>query len=153
MTSLPISPGNAFRFVGWPHCNLFLAPRSPDGQCLILSARDGYCTLIIFDDIIPAYHTQQRALQMQSIAQQHSFPVMSNVDGLASGTPNPKKRSEPPLTPAASVDGDKDPMPSSFSFPSQPSTSSVSSEQDGTEPPKKKRRIALTRVGDLDTSL
>ncbi|KAF8152953.1 WD40-repeat-containing domain protein [Crassisporium funariophilum] len=48
---------------------------SPDGQCLILSSRDGYCTLIVFDEILPAYHTQQHTLQLQSIAHHHSVPL------------------------------------------------------------------------------
>ena len=52
---------------------------------------------------------------------------------------NPKKR-EPPLTPAASVDGSEN----------------ISSEQSlgetqRSDPPKKKRRVALTRVGDLES--
>lgn len=105
---------------------------SPDGQCLILSARDGYCTLIIFDEILPAYHTQQHTLQLQSIAHHHSLPIWDSSStstvphhnasntGTPAVTPTttnvnlpfistpvvPKKRGgEPPLTPAASVDG------------------------------------------------
>ncbi|KAM6501228.1 chromatin assembly complex protein [Amanita muscaria] len=48
---------------------------SPDGQCLMLSSRDGYCTLVVFDEIVPAHHTQQHALQLQSIAHNLSVPL------------------------------------------------------------------------------
>lgn len=58
-----------------------------------------------------------------------------------------KRAAEPPLTPAASVDEN---------IPSLPGMSESSSAVPGNEsgdtaqePPKKKRRAALTRVGDL----
>lgn len=102
----------------------------------MLSSRDGYCTLVIFDDIIPAHHTQQHALQLQSIAHNLSLPLTSHhVQQQQSGTSTvpthsplitpvsiishpapltmaptiPKKRTggEPPLTPAASTDGNE----------------------------------------------
>ncbi|KAJ8584585.1 hypothetical protein M405DRAFT_866095 [Rhizopogon salebrosus TDB-379] len=85
---------------------------SPDGQCLILSSRDGYCTIVIFDEILPTHHTQQYALQLQSIAQ-HNFvpltytmtPSSSSTALPAIATPTvPAKRSEPHLTPALSID-------------------------------------------------
>lgn len=169
--------------------------RSPDGQCLILSSRDGYCTLIIFDEILPAYQTQQHTLQLQSIAHQHSVPLSYSTSNTstyhsasAGGTPLatpssaninlpfvitpivPKKRNEPPLTPAASIDGDLSSfsgVSSSALFPfptlgkeslSQSESGDGEAEQPNEgegeniqEPPKKKRRVALTRVGDLDS--
>ena len=48
---------------------------SKNGQCLILSSRDGYFTLIVFGEILPAYHTQQQTLQLQSKAHHHSLPI------------------------------------------------------------------------------
>ncbi|KAJ7724001.1 hypothetical protein B0H16DRAFT_1736948 [Mycena metata] len=33
---------------------------SPNGQCLILGSRDGYCTLVTVDEILPTHHTQPR---------------------------------------------------------------------------------------------
>ncbi|RDB17163.1 putative WD repeat-containing protein C26H5.03 [Hypsizygus marmoreus] len=131
---------------------------SPDGQCLIVSSRDGYCTLITFDEILPAHHTQQHTLQLQSIAHHHSVPVAYSSSSSATHqipssspaamtTPNSKKRSDPPLTPAASVDGGE---------VSDIAGGSMSEKEAGEErdriqePPKKKRRVALTRVGDLD---
>ncbi|KAJ7450852.1 WD40-repeat-containing domain protein [Mycena latifolia] len=142
---------------------------SPDGQCLMLSSRDGYCTLITFDVILPTHHTQQAALQLQQIAAQHSVPISyvpSASGSSSSATPSGsgKKRPLEPLTPAASVDGDHHAALASSSAPSMPastsSTSVASLDTDagtGTEgegehadgPPKKKRRVALTRVGDL----
>ena len=65
----------------------------------------------------------------------------------------PKKRHEPPLTPAASVDGSEGP-----SYVTQPQQQGVEGGGDTNkaedrdeiqEPPKKKRRVALTRVGDV----
>ncbi|TEB32730.1 WD40 repeat-like protein [Coprinellus micaceus] len=178
---------------------------SPDGQTLILSSRDGYCTIVIFDEILAAHHTQQHALQMQSIAHHHSVPLLAPSTSTSSTTPHhnhthshshsvasanvtpaatpasaniglppfsvtpqvPKKRTEPPLTPAASVDGSD--SASYFAAPSSvpasgttatatSASASTSGATDGEnsaksdaqqEPPKKKRRVALTRVGDL----
>ena len=158
--------------------------RSPDGQCLILSSRDGYCTLVVFDDIIPAYHTQQQTLQLQSIAHHNSVPLSysnnhassSSTQVTPAATPSsanitlpvaptptiPKKRSDPPLTPAASVDGSETYFPSSMvQAPEQPAQSAEASSSTSAsgnnsadkvqEPPKKKRRVALTRVGDLES--
>ncbi|EGO01144.1 hypothetical protein SERLA73DRAFT_105689 [Serpula lacrymans var. lacrymans S7.3] len=127
---------------------------SPDGQCLILSSRDGYCTIIIFDEILPTHHTQQHSLQLQSIAHHNSVPLsyptpVIPVTGSHMTTPTvPTKRSEPPLTPTASVD---DNIPSlatgSSSIVRNKAPEESTTEQ---EPPKKKRRVALTRVGDLN---
>ncbi|KAJ4001963.1 WD40 repeat-like protein [Lentinula boryana] len=170
---------------------------SPDGQTLILSSRDGYCTLIVFDEIFPAYHTQQQALQLQSIAHQHSVPitqippsgtlhshapsthsragtpsatpVFGNVGlppvSLPSPAPSQSKRhgtSGHSLTSSSSQDSE--PL-NSFTFPRQPlpgeplkrdrgevASDDANESADGgqaPERPKKKRRVALTRVGDL----
>ncbi|KAJ6500371.1 WD40-repeat-containing domain protein [Mycena sanguinolenta] len=144
---------------------------SPDGQCLMLSSRDGYCTLVTFDEILPTHHTQQAALQLQQIAVQHSVPISYAPSSSNSQSQNrsddksvSKKRPHEPLTPAASVDGDASTTPAPTPTPTPvlggltPSTSGMSmasdatdaSEEAGTDgPPKKKRRVALTRVGDL----
>ena len=66
-----------------------------------------------------------------------------------------KKRHEPPLTPAASVDGSERP-----SYVTQQQQQNVESDRDDNkaedrdkiqQPPKKKRRVVLTRVGDLES--
>jgi chromatin assembly factor 1 subunit B len=221
MTSLQIWLGRSiFFFEKSPVTDYRHPSRSPDGQCLMLSSRDGYCTIIIFDDILAAHHTQQHTLQMQSIAQHHSVPLLTSTSssgGLGgpstastpaatplsasiglppfgvAPSPNqliPKKRvketAEPPLTPAASVDGGDSQQsyfgsatqeyhpkaaPSSSSSAAQgaststsgfaspststdvaPSASASEVERAATEekePPKKKRRVALTKVSDL----
>jgi chromatin assembly factor 1 subunit B len=66
----------------------------------------------------------------------------------------PKKRHEPPLTPAASVDGSEGP---SNIVQRQPQSveggldAKADDHDKVQEPPKKKRRVALTRVGDLES--
>ncbi|KAI0357740.1 WD40 repeat-like protein [Trametes cingulata] len=142
---------------------------SPDGQCLMLSSRDGYCTIVVFDEILPAYHTQQHTLQLQSIAHQHSLPLTNSTAATPMSTPSthisalptlspvtpvvPAKRSaEPPLTPAASVDENLLGMRTGAEASEGPEAAEGSagpSKDDIQEPPKKKRRAALTRVGDL----
>ena len=63
-----------------------------------------------------------------------------------------KRTAEPPLTPAASVDenilGAREGDLSSSSSGVTALSPSISKD-DVKEPPKKKRRVALTRVGDL----
>lgn len=162
----------AFTVCSWPL-------RSPDGQCLILSARDGYCTLVIFDEIIPAHHTQQHTLQMQSIAQHHSvqlttsgavptplstpsvsttglpaalsqIPVQTPAQTPAHTPSVPTKRPEPPLTPAASVDENAATAAETGGVPTAGgSGAEAPAGEKAQEPPKKKRRVALTRVGDV----
>ncbi|KAJ7672365.1 WD40 repeat-like protein [Mycena polygramma] len=152
---------------------------SPDGQCLMLASRDGYCTLITFDEILPTHHTQQAALQLQQIAAVHSVPIsyapshsasgsVSGSQGASGSTSGSGGRKRPlePLTPAASVDGDREPVWPTGGMSASTSGASVSSMdteagaaagastastggEDPDGPPKKKRRVALTRVGDL----
>jgi len=107
---------------------------------------------VIFDEILLAHHTQQYALQLQSIAQ-HNFvplaytmtPSSSSTALPAIATPTiPAKRSEPPLTPALSID-DNAPV-----LQAGGTASEVEAAQP-VQPPKKKRRLVLTRVGDLDS--
>ncbi|KAI0773000.1 WD40 repeat-like protein [Trametes elegans] len=143
---------------------------SPDGQCLMLSSRDGYCTLVIFDEILPAHHTQQQTLQLQSIAHHHSLPLTNSTAATPLSTPSthatalpalpalptllpitpvvPAKRSaEPPLTPAASVEENL----LGVRTGGEAGEGADGSTGDVQEPPKKKRRAALTRVGDLES--
>lgn len=144
----------------------------------MLSSRDGYCTLVIFDDIIPAHHTQQHALQLQSIAHNLSLPLTSHhgqqqststapshspiITPVFTMAPTvPKKRGgEPPLTPAASTDGNEltgggatSAGAATSRTPAEVAPPSNNKGKDGeekpAEPPKKKRRVQLTRVGDL----
>ncbi|KAF9238075.1 WD40-repeat-containing domain protein [Melanogaster broomeanus] len=145
---------------------------SPDGQTLILSSRDGYCTLILFDEILPAHHTQQSTLQLQSIAQHNFVPLTYSTSTSSSthvGPPTPSSTSatlpliatptvpakrgkaqgtdpqqQELLTPKSTVE---DWLPASGSG-TRVETAAVA-EETKEQPPKKKRRLALTRVGDL----
>ncbi|KAF9261749.1 WD40 repeat-like protein [Marasmius fiardii PR-910] len=168
---------------------------SPDGQTLMLSSRDGYCTLIVFDEIFPAYHKQQQTLQLHSIAQQHSVPIMTSIPSSGTHHSSASRQGTPTATPVFSNVGlppagppsatgfvrsvTPSPTPSTIKHRAKtmdvPSTPSISTtgettkrqrEEEGgafkesasdplpkddkiKEPPKKKRRVALTRVGDV----
>lgn len=107
---------------------------------------------MIFDEILPTHHTQQYALQLQSIAQHNFVPLTYTMTPSSSSTALPTvatptipaKRSEPPLTPALSIDDNA---------PTLPAGDSASEAQSAqlAQPPKKKRRLVLTKVGDLDS--
>ncbi|ETW77464.1 hypothetical protein HETIRDRAFT_326517 [Heterobasidion irregulare TC 32-1] len=138
---------------------------SPDGQCLMLASRDGYCTVVVFDEILPAHHTQQQTLQFQSIAHHHSVPLTTSSltpattpsivsVSLPSASPAvtptiPLKRSERPPTPASISGTDDLPVLSSDGGAGQVSALAKSEHHKAQEPPKKKRRVALTKVGDI----
>ncbi|KAI0752558.1 WD40-repeat-containing domain protein [Daedaleopsis nitida] len=153
---------------------------SPDGQCLMLSSRDGYCTLVVFDEILPAHHTQQHTLQLQSIAHHHALPLTNSAStvqtplstpsmhavglpAISPVTPAPslplplvpaKRSAEPPLTPAASVDENVSVWGTRAASEmleggAAESHAQAQAADEVREPPKKKRRAALTHVGDL----
>ncbi|KAI6015134.1 WD40-repeat-containing domain protein [Pisolithus orientalis] len=130
---------------------------SPDGQCLILSSRDGYCTIIIFDEIFPAHHTQQSTLQLQSIAQHNFVPltVSSTSSNSSSALPIisaptvPAKRTESFAVNLPSLDNPQvNPPPVSSA-----TGGAVEKKLDDERPPKKKRRLALTHVGDIESMI
>lgn len=153
--------------------------RSPDGQCLMLSSRDGYCTIVVFDEILAAHHTQQHTLQIQSIANHHSVPLTysSSTPAPTPGStpsipvtglpplPSPlltstsagfKRRAESPpplLTPASSVDNENLGIQSSVGTDNvmmfQQTSTPATTEESEKGRPKKKRRAALTKVSDL----
>ncbi|EMD36849.1 hypothetical protein CERSUDRAFT_114773 [Gelatoporia subvermispora B] len=145
---------------------------SPDGQCLMMSSRDGYCTIAVFDEILPAHHTQQHMLQLQSIAHHHSVPLTNSSTVTPLSTPAttstalpslspavPTKRKvevEAPLTPAPSLDesvlgsgsGRSEPSVDAGASSATTGTNAAAAEE-SKEPPKKKRRAALTHVGGI----
>ncbi|WVW80788.1 hypothetical protein I302_102775 [Kwoniella bestiolae CBS 10118] len=83
---------------------------SPDGQTLILSSSDGYCSIVVFDltELGTVHPTQQHHRQLAAIAQSHSSsstsshtmptPVSHRESGSANATPTPI-----PHSPAVSV--------------------------------------------------
>jgi chromatin assembly factor 1 subunit B len=131
----------------------------------MLSSRDGYCTIVVFDEILAAHHVQQQTLQFQSIAHNHSVPLTSSSTLTPSTTPatstislppslSPRTLSKRPLTPARSVVPEGDSLPESGPVASASETTTAApvdnEEHDkAPQPPKKKRRVALTRVGDV----
>lgn len=145
----------------------------------MVSSRDGYCTIVVFDEILAAHHTQQHTLQIQSIANHHSVPLT-----YSSSTPAPtpgstpsipvvglpplppplvtstsvglKRRADSPpplLTPASSVDnenlGIRSSVGTDIAATSQQITTPTTGEESEKERPKKKRRAALTKVADI----
>lgn len=136
--------------------------RSPDGQCLFLSSRDGFCTIVIFDEHLPQYHTQQQTLQLQSLAHSiGSHPPLTPVHNpsptvsLHSHSPSVlSKRSEPPSASSNEESNAKPSIPPSDSSLETSEQAATTREQNvkepqHQEPPKKKRRVALTRLGDI----
>lgn len=137
----------------------------------MLSSRDGYCTLIVFDEILPAHHTQQSTLQLQSIAQHNFVPLTYAASSIPTHAAplTPANTTvglpiiAPPVVPAkrAQIQG-SEPSPQQVLTPKStaedlaaPGESSASAADPGAveeakdQPPKKKRRVALTRVGDV----
>ena len=145
----------------------------------MISSRDGYCTIVVFDEILAAHHTQQHTLQIQSIANHNSVPLT-----YSSSTPAPtpgstplipttglpplppplltttaagsKRRAESPpplLTPASSVDnenlGIRGVIGIDSAAASQHTPTTATDRESEVERPKKKRRAALTKVADL----
>ncbi|KAF8452611.1 WD40-repeat-containing domain protein [Boletus edulis BED1] len=142
---------------------------SPDGQTLVLSSRDGYCTLIVFDEILPAHHTQQSTLQLQSIAQHNFVPLTYAASSVPTHPPTPANTTAglpiiaPPVVPAkrAQLQGSESSPQEQLASHSATDNSVVSSGSSATtgdsgrveeakdQPPKKKRRVVLTRVSDI----
>ena len=130
----------------------------------MLSSRDGYCTLVVFDEILPAHHTQQHTLQLQSIAHHHSLPLTNSsavatplttpsmqavgLPAISPVTPNPpplvpaKRSAEPPLTPAASVDENVLGVRTAGEMLEGGSAEGAPAQDEVREPPKKKRKTS-----------
>ncbi|KAF7320775.1 WD-REPEATS-REGION domain-containing protein [Mycena chlorophos] len=114
---------------------------SPDGQCLLLAARDGYCTLVTFDEILPASVTQRGVLQLQQIAVAHSMVTPSQTPVLGGG--------EEEAVGDGAVDARGESAPATEPAQQQQQAPDAVEANAGAEPPKKKRRVALTHVGEL----
>ena len=179
MTSSRTCPGESPSTILLIHKLAILthARRSPDGQSLMLSSRDGYCTLVVFDEILPAHHTQQHTLQLQSIAHHHALPLTNSNAGASStmatplSTPSMHAVGLPAMSPVTPLPAPL-PLPLSGSVlgkrsaepPLTPAASVDAGEalelgdaasvpppsDEVQEPPKKKRRAVLTRVSELD---
>ncbi|WWC92359.1 uncharacterized protein L201_007316 [Kwoniella dendrophila CBS 6074] len=84
---------------------------SPDGQALILSSSDGYCSIVVFDltELGTVHPTQQHHKQLSAIAHSHSHsassgniptPISHRETSSANATPTP---SQIPHSPAISL--------------------------------------------------
>ncbi|GAC98642.1 hypothetical protein PHSY_006236 [Pseudozyma hubeiensis SY62] len=136
---------------------------SPDGQTLMMSSTDGYCSVVVFDYAelgVPYAFSAQPALK----APAPGVPAPAHIaEGKSTGSaPNtPKMTSPAMLAPAAGGSGSaaeayasaiaSSPAGLGLAMPSQSSTlgtagsgNEASSSTDAAEAPKKKRRIALT---------
>ncbi|KDN38010.1 hypothetical protein RSAG8_09783, partial [Rhizoctonia solani AG-8 WAC10335] len=138
---------------------------APDGQSLMLASSDGYCSLVIFDDVLPLYHTQQHNLQLHSIAASHSHPhptartpARPSASPAVSTTPLPGPG---PRSSSAGVLKRSADSSSSSALPTLAPTMNPgapeemppvaeSSTATVPEPVKKKRRIAPTTISTLD---
>ncbi|WWC65230.1 uncharacterized protein I303_107846 [Kwoniella dejecticola CBS 10117] len=103
---------------------------SPDGQTLMLSSSDGYCSIVVFDltELGTVHPTQQHHKQLSAIAQSHSHgssgsathmptPLSYREASSANATPTPT-----PQSPAVSVAGQgqrHSPAPASFASASR----------------------------------
>ena len=132
---------------------------SPDGQTLMMSSTDGYCSVVVFDYAelgVPYAFSAQPALK----APAPGVPAPAHIaEGKSTGSaPNtPKMASPAMLAPAAAAGSAAEAYASAIASAStattaglglaMPATTAGASETasaDSSEAPKKKRRIALT---------
>lgn len=68
-----------------------LINRSPDGQTLMLSSADGYCSIVVFDmsELGAVHATQQHNRQLAAIAQSHSHSHPQSHPHTVASTPTP----------------------------------------------------------------
>ena len=74
-----------------------LTNRSPDGQTLILSSADGYCSIVVFDlsELGTISPTQQHQRQLQAIAHAHAAHAIAPPSSVSMrSSPAPPTRSE-----------------------------------------------------------
>ena len=94
-----------------------LIDRSPDGQTLMLSSADGYCSIVVFDmsELGTVHATQQHNRQLAAIAQHHSHPSVAS-------TPIPQSPAATKVSPAPSRTDREGSSVSSLNFPPQSSS-------------------------------
>jgi chromatin assembly factor 1 subunit B len=94
-----------------------LMNRSPDGQTLMLSSADGYCSIVVFDmsELGTVHATQQHNRQLAAIAQHHSHPSVAS-------TPIPQSPAATKVSPAPSRTDREGSSVSSINFPPQSSS-------------------------------
>lgn len=143
---------------------------SPDGQAMMLSSADGYCSIVVFDlgELGTVHPTQQHHRQLAAIAHSHggsatAVPQSPSIARVSPAPPRSERESSvassaahpPPLfppsqRPPSSASSDQPlPTPSEEPDPAlglrRPSTESDTSVQ---EAPRKKRRVQLTQLAE-----
>ncbi|KAG8810592.1 hypothetical protein FRC17_002863, partial [Serendipita sp. 399] len=101
---------------------------SYDGHVLMLASSDGYCTAVVFDEVMATHPIQQRDLQLKSVALAHSHTFISASQSSTSGH-NSLQQPNPTATPSqgtsVGVLGPQSPLvhppPSPFVPPHAPS--------------------------------
>lgn len=129
--------------------------RAPDGQSLMLASSDGYCSIVIFDEFLPLYHTQQHNIQLQAIASSvstpqhtpHPLPWSNQEPGTSLKRNEPPRDDEPPIPMPPLISVTPDPT---LSASSASVSASVDVVSEGGQPKKKKRRIQPTHIGGID---
>lgn len=121
--------------------------RAPDGLSLMLASSDGYCTIVMFDEFLPLYHTQQHNIQLSAIASSVSTPQHTHhpLPWPGSEHNTSLKRSEPSFDDEPPI-----PAPPLISITPDPTPSSSLTPAEGEQPKKKKRRIQPTHIGGID---
>ncbi|PVG03712.1 WD40 repeat-like protein [Serendipita vermifera] len=120
---------DSFTDMAWSH----------DGQILMLVSSDGYCTVVHFDENIPHHSTQQRDLQLKSVALSHSHGLINTaVSHIVQNNPISTPTHQPHATPSSahSASGNSHgpqsplvhPTPSPFIPPLAPSPANASKD-------------------------
>ncbi|KZO94602.1 WD40 repeat-like protein [Calocera viscosa TUFC12733] len=124
---------SAFTDVAW----------APDGQSLIMSSNDGYCSIVVFDDPLPLYERQQHHVQMAAIAEHHST---LSVDPMTTAAPAKVALPWPVPLKEPETLGKRD----STTAPTASNGEEERGREAGGAPVKKKRRVELKHIGGLD---
>jgi chromatin assembly factor 1 subunit B len=132
----------------------FFISRSPDGQTLMMSSTDGYCSVVVFDygELgVPYTYSEQPALKL--------LPSLVQSTAHKTGPPASPRSKAMSVSSSAMSHGDRDQdapsaalglhLGESSHLPKTSATSASADaveERDSGEPKQKKRRIAPTLV-------
>ncbi|WFD42230.1 Chromatin assembly factor 1 subunit [Malassezia psittaci] len=130
---------------------------SPDGQVLMMSSTDGYCSIAIFDynELGQPYHYALQPSLQRLNRQEASIPQNVHVNANKNPSSQAASKEEPPasILPKSSTDSSSTKAQGSVQLASQdhndiPNPASTSPPSSSAQP-KKKRRVALTFEGPL----
>ncbi|KAI3627569.1 CAC2 [Malassezia furfur] len=114
---------------------------SPDGQVLMMSSTDGYCSVAVFDynELGRPYHYASQPSLQRTLRPEAPIPTTAPTEP----APAPAAPAATPTAPAAPV------APAAPATSGDPAAPAVPAVPDGAGAPKKKRRVALTFEGPL----